>query len=125
MIKINILDCGSTFVDEALPLSNRSRNHLAFTGIGRTRRHQIEVPVTSYLIEHPEALILVDTGWDTAIRQDARKYEGFINYHAQQSSKTKAAGAVHTDMYDRNHPCRIFLQCIPVFVYIVNNFIRR
>jgi Zn-dependent hydrolases, including glyoxylases len=82
MIKINILDCGSTFVDEALPLSNRSRNPLAFTGIGRTRRHQIEVPVTSYLIEHPEALILVDTGWDTAIRQDARKYEGFINYHA-------------------------------------------
>jgi N-acyl homoserine lactone hydrolase len=81
MIKIRILDCGSTFVDEALPLSDRSANPLAFTGIGR-KKHQIEVPVTAYLIEHPKGLILVDTGWDTAIRRDARSYEGFVNYHA-------------------------------------------
>jgi len=82
MIKIHILDCGSTFVDEALPLSDRSKNPLAFTGIGRKKRHQIEVPVTAYLIEHPDALILVDTGWDTALRQDPRGYEGFFNYFA-------------------------------------------
>jgi len=82
MIKIHILDCGSTFVDEALPLSNRSKNPLAFSGLGRKKNHQIEVPVTAYLIEHPQALILVDTGWDAAVRKDARRYEGFVNYHA-------------------------------------------
>lgn len=82
MIKIHILDCGSTFVDEALPLSDRSGNPLAFTGIGRKKKHQIEVPVTAYLIEHPDALVLVDTGWDTMIRDNARQYEGFFNYFA-------------------------------------------
>lgn len=71
VIRITILDCGSTFVDEAMPLSNRSKNPRAFTGIGRKKRHQIEVPVTAYLIEHPNALILVDTGWDTMVRENA------------------------------------------------------
>jgi len=71
VIRITILDCGSTFVDEALPLSNRSKNPRAFTGIGRKKRHEIEVPVTAYLIEHPNALILVDTGWDTMVRENA------------------------------------------------------
>lgn len=82
MIKITILRCGTTIVDEALPLSNRSKNPFAYTGIARGKKHKIEVPVTAYLIEHPDAIILVDTGWDTAIRKDARKYEGFANYFA-------------------------------------------
>lgn len=82
MIKIHVLKCGSTIVDEALPLSDRSKNPLAYTGIGRTRRHKIEVPVTAYLIEHPKGLVLVDTGWDTKVRENARKYEGFANYFA-------------------------------------------
>ena len=80
MIKILILPCGSTIVDEALPLSNKSKNPLAFTGILRGKKHKISVPVTAYLIEHSDGLILVDTGWDTAIREDARAYEGFFNY---------------------------------------------
>ncbi len=82
MIKINILRCGATVVDEALPLSNKSKNPFAYTGIGRGRKHKIEVPVTAYLIEHPKGLVLVDTGWDMAIRENAKKYEGFANYFA-------------------------------------------
>lgn len=82
MMKIHVLSCGSTIVDEALPLSSHSRNPLAYTGLFRGKRHKIEVPVRAYLIEHPEKLILVDTGWDTAIRENPRKYEGFINYFA-------------------------------------------
>ena len=50
MIKIHILPCGSTVVDEALPFSNKSRNPLAFTGILRGKKHKISVPVTAYLI---------------------------------------------------------------------------
>lgn len=82
MIKVHILPCGSTVVDEALPFADRSKNPLAYTGIGRGKKHKIAVPVTAYLIEHPSALILVDTGWDTSIRTDARRYEGFVNYFA-------------------------------------------
>ena len=82
MIKVHILPCGSTTVDEALPFANKSRNPFAFTGIGRGKKHKISVPVTSYLIEHPRGLVLVDTGWDTAVRDNARKYEGFFNYFA-------------------------------------------
>lgn len=82
MIRIHILRCGSTIVDEALPLSNKSKNPFAYTGIGRNRSHKIEVPVTAYLIEHPKGLVLVDTGWDTKLRENARKYEGFANYFA-------------------------------------------
>lgn len=82
MIKVHILPCGSTRVDEALPFSARSGKPLAFTGIFRGKKHKISVPVTAYLIEHPKGLVLVDTGWDTAIRENAREYEGFANYFA-------------------------------------------
>lgn len=46
MIKINILKCGTTIVDEALSLSNRSENPFAYTGIARGKKHKIEVPVS-------------------------------------------------------------------------------
>lgn len=82
MIKVYVLACGSTTVDEALPFSSRSRNPLAFTGLFRGRKHKISVPVRAYLIEHPQGLVLIDTGWDEAIRKDARGYEGLANYFA-------------------------------------------
>ena len=63
MIKVHVLNCGSTVVDEALPLSSRSKNPLAYTGLFRGKKHKISVPVRAYLIEHSDALILVDTGW--------------------------------------------------------------
>ena len=94
MIKIHILPCGSTVVDEALPFSNRSRNPLAFTGILRGKKHKISVPVTAYLIEHPKGLVLVDTGWDEAIRKDARRYEGFFNYFASPGFLPDGEGIV-------------------------------
>ena len=36
-MKIHVFKCDSTFVDEALPLSNRSKNPLAFTGLFRKK----------------------------------------------------------------------------------------
>lgn len=81
-MKIHVFKCGSTFVDEALPLSNRSKNPLAFTGLFRKKHHQIEVPVNAFYIEGHNYKILVDTGWDPLVRKDARRYEGFFNYFA-------------------------------------------
>lgn len=80
MIKVHVWTCGSTRVDEALPLANRSRNPFAFTGIGRSSKNKITVPVRTYFIEHPKARILIDTGWDTFIRENALEYEGFFNH---------------------------------------------
>lgn len=94
MIKIYILPCGSTIVDEALPFSNKSKNPLAFTGILRGRKHKISVPVTAYLIEYPKGMILVDTGWDEVVRTDARRYEGFFNYFASPGFLPKGEGIV-------------------------------
>lgn len=64
-IKIHILHTGTVIVDEALPFSNVSRNPLAWTGLFRSKKHQVALPVSAYLIEHPKGLILIDTGWHT------------------------------------------------------------
>ena len=31
----------------------------------RSKQHQIKIPVSVYLIEHPKGLVLIDTGWHT------------------------------------------------------------
>ena len=54
----------------------------------------ISVPVTAYLIEHPDGLILVDTGWDTAVRKDAVAYEGFFNYFASPGFLPEGEGII-------------------------------
>ncbi len=94
MIKVHVLACGSTVVDEALPFSDRSRNPLAFTGLFRGQKHKRSVPVRAYLIEHPQGKTLIDTGWDNAIREDARSYEGFCNYFASPGTLPDGEGIV-------------------------------
>lgn len=93
-IKVHVLPCGSTVVDEALPFSDKSKNPLAFTGLFRGKKHKITVPVRAYLIEHPKGRVLVDTGWDDAIRGDARAYEGFFNYWASPGYLPEGEGII-------------------------------
>lgn len=94
MIKVYVLPCGSTTVDEALPFAEKSKNPFAYTGIFRGKKHKISVPVRAYLIEHPKGRILVDTGWDDAIRVDARKYEGVFNYFASPGVLPEGEGII-------------------------------
>lgn len=67
-IKIHILHCGSAMVDEALAYREGGLNPFAFTGIFRSPKHRISLPLTCYLVEHPKGLILIDTGWDPLVR---------------------------------------------------------
>lgn len=67
-IKIHVLHTGLVKVDKALPFHGLYRNPLAFTGLFRSEKNQITLPVSSYLIEHPKGLILIDTGWNKQIR---------------------------------------------------------
>lgn len=80
-IKIHLLRCGSVGVDSALPFNiNTGLNPLAYTGFLRGKKHRVWLPCTTYLIEHPKGLILIDTGWDVAVRGDQRKYLAWLQY---------------------------------------------
>jgi len=72
-ITIHVMRCGTVGTDETIPDRSRSANPLAYTGVLRARRHQVWLPVYTYLIEHPDGRILVDTGWHTDVRKDQRR----------------------------------------------------
>lgn len=61
--ELYIFHTGKVKVDRAIPL--RERNPLAVTGLLRSRKKQMMLPVSAYLIVHPKGNILIDTGWDT------------------------------------------------------------
>lgn len=68
-IKIHVLHTGLVKVDKGLPFHDDFRNPLAFTGLFRSHKNKILLPVSSYLIEHPKGLILIDTGWNDLVRK--------------------------------------------------------
>ena len=68
MIKIHVLECGEVGVDPAVPDRSISGSPIAYTGLFRSRKRRIWIPVKAFLIEHPKGLILIDTGWDSAVR---------------------------------------------------------
>lgn len=70
-IKVHVLHTGKVIVDEALPFGYKNNPPLAWTGMFRSKKHQVKLPVSVYLIEHPKGLILIDTGWHT----DNRKHQ--------------------------------------------------
>ena len=56
-IKIHILHTGTVIVDEALPFSNVSRNPLAWTGLFRSKKHQVALPVGILIIGQSKFVI--------------------------------------------------------------------
>lgn len=68
MIRIHVLNCGEVGVDPAVPDRGISKNPVACTGLFRSPKRRIWLPVKAFLIEHPRGRILVDTGWDSAVR---------------------------------------------------------
>ncbi len=75
-IKIHIMRTGLVKVDKALPFHGQYRNPIAFTGLFRSEKNQVILPVSSYLIEHPKGTVLVDTGWGKLIRESNWKELG-------------------------------------------------
>ncbi|PTI79770.1 MBL fold metallo-hydrolase [Staphylococcus succinus] len=62
-IKVHVLHTGSVIVDEALPFNYKSNPPFAWTGLFRSKKKQMRLPVSIYLIEHPKGLVLIDTSW--------------------------------------------------------------
>lgn len=69
MIQIHCLRCGSVGVDPAVPARSVSKNPLAYTGLFRSPKRRIWLPVKAFYIDHPKGKILVDTAWDEAVRE--------------------------------------------------------
>lgn len=61
-MKIYVFHTGKVRVDIGVPY--KQKNPLASLGLFRSKKHQVTLPVSSYLIEHPEGNVLIDTGWD-------------------------------------------------------------
>lgn len=61
MMKIHIFHTGMVRVDQAIPY--REKNPLAVTGLGRGQDKKLLLPVSCYLIEHPNGNVLIDSGW--------------------------------------------------------------
>lgn len=85
-IKIHVLHTGLVKVDKALPFHGQYRNPLAFTGLFRSARNQITLPVSSYLIEHPKGLLLIDTGWHKTV--GIRRFAKVIGKNLVHKSKS-------------------------------------
>lgn len=73
-IKVHIFHCGEVGVDPAVPFRDVSKNPIAYTGIGRSSKLRIWLPVSAYLIEHPKGKVLIDTGWHTDVRKNPVKH---------------------------------------------------
>ncbi|MGM9590356.1 MAG: N-acyl homoserine lactonase family protein [Faecousia sp.] len=63
MIKVHIFHTGSVIVDQAIPY--KEKNPLAVTGFFRGAEKKLTLPVSAYLIQHPNGNVLIDTGWDS------------------------------------------------------------
>ncbi|MGE6261285.1 N-acyl homoserine lactonase family protein [Heyndrickxia sporothermodurans] len=79
-MKVHILHTGKVLIDRALAYREKSFHPAPYTGWFRGKNKKIWVPVSSYLIEHPKGLILVDNGWHEEIRLDQRKHLGGLAY---------------------------------------------
>lgn len=79
-IKIHVLHCGRVGVDRSLPFKEKTLHPFPFTGILRSRKYKLWLPVVACLVEHPKGLVLIDTGWHTDVRTDQVKHLGRFHY---------------------------------------------
>ena len=66
-IKIHVLHTGAVCVAPDLPFGGDHCNSIKASGTFKPRENRLWLPVSVYLIEHPEGLFLVDTGWARAM----------------------------------------------------------
>ena len=83
-IKLHLLKCGEVGVDPAVPFRNVSKNPIAFTGLFRSSKLRIWIPVFTYLIETPKGLVLVDTAWNKKVRTNPIKTLSFPLWFASK-----------------------------------------
>jgi len=96
-IKIHVLHCGRVRVDRSLPFKEKTWHPAPFTGWFRKPEYQIWLPVSSYLVEHPKGLVLLDTGWHTDVRTDQVKHLGRFHYSINKADLPEGQ-AIHEQL---------------------------
>lgn len=99
-LKLHILHCGRVRVDRALPFKEKTWHPAPFTGWLRSMNYQLWLPVSSYLIEHPKGLVLIDTGWHTDVRIDQIKHMGHFHYSLNKADLPEGQ-AIHEQLMQR------------------------
>lgn len=79
-VPVRVLHTGSVTIDRALAFREETVHPFPHTGWLRPNSARIRVPVAAYLIEHPDGLVLVDTGWHTDVRTAQRAHLGTIRW---------------------------------------------
>lgn len=79
MTTIHIWHTGEVYIDRALAYQERTLHPAPYTGILRPSSKKGWFPVSTYFINHPKGKILVDTGWNEAIRSNPRGHLGLIS----------------------------------------------
>ena len=69
-MKINILHTGEVRVSPHLPFGGDHCSMLKAAGLTTPKSQWMWLPVSVYLIEHPNGRILVDTGWHREMSPD-------------------------------------------------------
>ena len=80
-IKIHVFHTGEVCVAPDLPFGGDHCNAVKASGVFGRKADRLWLPVSSYLIEHPKGLFLVDTGWARAMSP-----HGKFDAHAQVKS---------------------------------------
>jgi N-acyl homoserine lactone hydrolase len=78
-VAVEILRTGSVSIDRALAYEESTRHPMPETGWFRPAEAREWVPVSAYLLHHPDGPVLVDTGWHTDVRTDERGHLGRLN----------------------------------------------
>lgn len=97
-IKVHILHTGSVIVDEALPFGYENNRLLAWTGLFRSKSHQVTLPVSVYLIEHPKGLVLIDTGWHTDNR--TKQIKNLLFQYPVNKAKLPEGQAINEQLHE-------------------------
>jgi glyoxylase-like metal-dependent hydrolase (beta-lactamase superfamily II) len=77
-VAVEILRTGSVSIDRALAYEESTRHPMPETGLFRPAEAREWVPVSAYLLHHPNGPVLVDTGWHTDVRTDERGHLGGV-----------------------------------------------
>jgi N-acyl homoserine lactone hydrolase len=68
MTQVYLFPCGEVGVDPTVPDRSLSKNPFAFTGLFRSPKRRIWLPVKAFLVDSPKGKILIDTSWDSRVR---------------------------------------------------------
>jgi glyoxylase-like metal-dependent hydrolase (beta-lactamase superfamily II) len=104
-ISVQVFHTGSVYIDRALAFREKTLHPMPYTGWFRSKSKKLWVPVSAYLIDHPDGLVLVDTGWHTEIRETQRKHLGFIPSTMFKGS-LPAGEAIHEQLAARGVEAR-------------------